>query len=129
MNSIAQMDKIEQFNTELRAFEIRINNAILAREVGICPRTYHGLVRALQMIATRTFTAEDMTAVIDIIQRDDGEITQVDPVIIDRLAEVDEAHRLLKMYAEIHGAPCVESIGKYPVYDWSNVPMIDTVTA
>lgn len=127
MNIIVTIDKIDQFNREFRSFCVQMDNQILKRALDQRPRSTHAVVHALQGFIGRGFSTEDMEDVVDLLESGDGDIGQVNQSVLDRIAEIVEARRLVAVYAEIFGAPVVTS-GKRPVYDWSAIPMIDTIT-
>lgn len=122
----AQIDLLKQFERDVRSFQARTNHTTLKSVLNASPRDMHEIVRVLEGITQYRFTAIEMKRVVGIIKHG-GIATDVDRFILDRLGDIDEAYRLLDVYAEIHGAPAVLSIGR-PMYKWTAVLAKDTIT-
>ncbi len=127
MNMIVRLDKTEQFQEDFRAFLAQVDNQIIRSAFDQRPRSVHVIVHALQNFIGQGFSTEDMEAVVDLVETGDSDIKQLDESISDRLAKIEQARRLMDLYAQIHGAPAITA-GKRPVYDWNDVARFDAIT-
>lgn len=128
MNTIVQMDKIEQFDHDIRSLQVRTNNYLLERALDTVPRSMSSLVQALQTFAATTFSGDDVAKLLEIIESGNAEIDQVDESVRQRIEDYREALRLLWEYAEIMEAPIIETEDGKKWINWTTLPERDRVT-
>lgn len=120
MNSIIRMDKIDKFDRLMAVF---LQGPIpygrrqrLARLMKTSIRHTVQVKRVLMELAEQTFSIDEMSSVVAIIQTGDGDIAMVDEAVTMRLAEAGEARQLLELYSDIMGTNQLDEI---TMRDWS----------
>lgn len=103
MKQIIMMDKIEEFNESVEALWVLANNWLLRRALLAEPRNVWAVGDKLELLANTEphLTTEEIIALLNHIKQGDS-LASVSEATVLKIEVVEEARRLVMLYAEIH---------------------------
>jgi hypothetical protein len=124
MNQIVKMDKIEEFNEAASALDLKTEHFELGHALKESPRSIQAVANGLHTIITMTYISSKSAIKLVNLIKNGCTIEDVDVRIVEKVEMIEEARRLLELYAEIHGLP----LDQFGVIHWADVPKVDTIT-